>query len=145
MKTTITKKEASHFYQFLMSQSVGLYRGIKFAHAIARNLAFLKTPFNDMVKECLFDKDVNDFVNKWTHLDSEKMIIQMGIELEKDPSLKDMVEKATAKIKSNVTLLDSEIEVEIYQIQEDHLPEDIRVQDYAALKLMILIPEEKQP
>ena len=144
MKIKITKKEISHLYQHLMSSSIGLYRGIKFCHAISRNLAFLKTPFNDMVKSCMFDEDVNVFVKKWIHLGSEEMIEQMGIELKKDPSLQSLVDRASSKVKANADFLNEEIEVDLYQIHMHDLPEDIRSQDFQTLERIIIMPEDKQ-
>ncbi len=144
MKTKMTKKEISHLYQSVTSKSMGLYRGIKFAYTISKNSDFLEKPFNEMVKACYFDEDVRLFVKKWVHLNGQDMIDQMNIELEKDPSLKDLVERSSSKVKSNIELLDQVIEVDIYKIHMHDLPEDIRSEDYTKLKRLIIIPEEEK-
>lgn len=159
----ITKQEALDLYNGL--QAVGNLPGAKWAYAVARNINILQPEINSLQKAyAINDKKYQEFNNKREELarkhakkedgkpkkintgNKQEYILEDTKAFEKEfkklkKEYKNAVEKREKQIEEFNEILKEKIEIDLYMINPDYIPEKITPAQVS--NIMLIIDERK--
>jgi len=138
MKKKITREEMMDLLHNINGKALLEYRNVKFSHALDKNRVMLTAEAKSIYKAIGFEKE---HLAELSEEAKKLRYPELRVYIEKNIKDLDVRLQMITKVDQNEEFLQEEVELDLYGILLDNLPDDLKEGDYRMIRLLILEDE----